>query len=91
MRTDGRTDRHDEASRRYSQFCERDLKVINVFLVVRFPDTREKRRGDSSNDNKSWRNVIQRAVEAPNADGYDYLQTSGHILLGLLSFISFLL
>jgi len=36
MRTDERTDRHYEASRRYSQFSERALKVINVFPTCRF-------------------------------------------------------
>ena len=54
-------------------------------------DTRQERQRDSSNDNKFCWNVIQRTEEAPNADGKDYLQTSGHIFVGLLSFVSFLL
>ena len=36
MRTGGRTDRHDEASGRFSQFCEGAYKLESVIKIFRF-------------------------------------------------------
>ena len=35
MRTDKRTDRHDEANNRISQFCEHTKKYLNIMLLRR--------------------------------------------------------
>ena len=44
MRTDGWTDRHDEANNRFSQFCEcvyNDLEVVLIrWLTIQDTDTR---------------------------------------------------
>jgi hypothetical protein len=33
VRTDGRTDGHDEANNRFSQFCERALKALYLAIT----------------------------------------------------------
>jgi len=34
MQTDEKTDRHDEANSRFSQFCERALKLNDVIMCA---------------------------------------------------------
>ena len=55
MRTEGRTDGHDEANCRFSQFCERPSKLMKNFEIVglwkgqkRMKDTFTKRQGADS-------------------------------------------
>ena len=36
FRADGQTDRHDEANSRFSQFCEKRLKIAFEMMIIHF-------------------------------------------------------